>query len=38
LAGEDLVEGAGVAYFGVAGISYTGPSYIPLETPCSPPT
>lgn len=38
LEGEDLAEGAGVAYLGVAGTSYTGPSYMPLGTPCSPET
>lgn len=38
LEGEDLAEGAGVAYFGVAGTSYTGPSYMPLGTPCNPET
>ncbi len=32
--GEDLTEGAGIIYLGVAGVSYTGPSYIPRETPC----
>lgn len=36
--GEDLAEGAGVAYLGVAGTSYTGPSYMPLGTPCNPET
>lgn len=38
LEGEDLAEGAGVAYLGVAGTSYTGPSYMPLGTPCNPET
>lgn len=38
LEGEDLTEGAGVAYLGVAGTSYTGPSYMPLGTPCNPET
>lgn len=38
LLGEDLAEGAGVAYLGVAGTSYTGPSYMPLGTPCNPET
>lgn len=38
LEGEDLAEGAGAACLGVAGTSYTGPSYIPLETPCNPET
>lgn len=33
LVGEVLAEGAGVTYLGVAGTSYTGPSYIPRDTP-----
>lgn len=38
LEGEDLAEGAGAACLGVAGTSYTGPSYMPLETLCNPKT
>lgn len=38
LDGEGLAEGAGAAYLGVAGTSYTGPSYMPLGTPCNPET
>lgn len=38
LEGEDLADGAGAACLGVAGTSYTGPSYMPLETLCNPKT